>query len=299
MALNRDWLSGCDTALGMQNGWIEDSDVTATSFFSLDFDPGRARLNSTSAWCPVRQDVSELLQIHLTRDANVSAIAVQGNPNRDQWITKYKLDYSLDGITWKSYPEVLSGNTDRNTIVRARLDALLLVQYLRIKPVEWKNAIALRLEIYGCMKELHSCGKRPLYKNTPQPRIIRGSDAQPYSWPWQVEVTIDNTKHWCGASVIDPHWIITAGHCVDPYAKGTRVLRLAEYDRTVFEGYEEYVVPDQIHTHPGYVIGNIASPGYYDVALMHLKQRLRFSDRVQPVCLPIMLPSLKYYNNFR
>ena len=73
---------------------------------------------------------------------------------------------------------------------------------------------------------------------------------------------------------------------MDPYAKGTRVLRLAEYDRTVFEGYEEYVVPDQIHTHPGYVIGNIASPGYYDVALMHLKQRLRFSDRVQPVCLP-------------
>jgi hypothetical protein len=99
--------TGCDVALGMQNGWIEDMDITATSFLSLDFDPGRARINSTSAWVPVRQDVSELLQIHFVREANISAIAIQGHPNMDGWVTEYKLDFSLDGITWQSYAEVI------------------------------------------------------------------------------------------------------------------------------------------------------------------------------------------------
>lgn len=51
--------------------------------------------------------------------------------------------------------EVLTGNIDRNTIVRATLNNVLQLNYLRIKPVEWENAIALRLEIYGCMKGKH------------------------------------------------------------------------------------------------------------------------------------------------
>lgn len=52
------------------------------------------------------------------------------------------------------------------------------------------------------------------------------------------------------------------------------------------EGYEIYVVPDKIHLHPGFVIGGAKSPGYYDIALMHLKESLTFNDRIQPVCLP-------------
>lgn len=102
-------------------------------------------------------------------------------------------------------------------------------------------------------------------------------------------MTVNNTIHGCGASIIDPHWIVTAGHCVDEYSaetKGTRVLRLAEYDRSVFEGYEVYVIPDKIHRHPGYIIGNAKDPGQYDIALLHLKERLEFNDRIQPVCLP-------------
>ncbi|XP_031558945.1 transmembrane protease serine 9-like [Actinia tenebrosa] len=280
---------GCDVALGMQNGWIEDMDVTASSFMSLDHDPGRARLNSTSAWVPARHDVSELLQIHFVRETNVSGIGIQGHPNMDRWVTKYKLDYSIDGITWSSYPEVLEGSTDRNSVVHSRLDALLTVHYLRVKPVEWNVAIALRLEVYGCMEDLRPCGKRPMFKTTPQARIIKGTTATPYTWPWQVEVTLNNTEHWCGASIIDPHWIITAGHCVDIYsseAVGERVLRLAEHDRMTLEGYEKYIVPDRMYLHPGYVIGGAYTPGYYDVALMHLKERLEFSDRIQPVCLP-------------
>lgn len=99
-------LVACDSALGMQSGWIVDSDITATSFLTLDNEPGSARLNSTKAWSPVRQDVSEILQIHLASEANVSAIGIQGNPTADQWITKYRVEYSMDGMKWQKYPEV-------------------------------------------------------------------------------------------------------------------------------------------------------------------------------------------------
>lgn len=153
-----------------------------------------------------------------------------------------------------------------------------------------------RISDFDIFAEYHTCGKRPLYKDPAGARIIQGSNAQPYTIPWQVEVTINNTNHACGASIIDPHWIVTAGHCVDEYSAemtGTRVLRLAEYDRVVFEGYEEYVIPDQIHRHPGYVIGDPKTPGYYDIALLHLKERLQFSDRIQPVCLPSENTELK------
>ena len=90
----------------MQNGWIEDIDVTASSFLSLDYDPGRARLNSTSAWVPARHDVSELLQIHFVQQANISGIAIQGHPSMDRWVTRYRLEYSKDGFSWETYSEV-------------------------------------------------------------------------------------------------------------------------------------------------------------------------------------------------
>ena len=37
-------------------------------------------------------------------------------------------------------------------MVRSQLNPLLTVHYLRVKPVQWYGAVALRLEVYGCMK---------------------------------------------------------------------------------------------------------------------------------------------------
>ena len=53
-------------------------------------------------------------------------------------------------------------------------------------------------------------------------RIVGGTNANPGAWPWQVtmDYTEHNAPHWCGGSIVTPHWIVTAAHCfvygVDP-----------------------------------------------------------------------------------
>ena len=44
-------------------------------------------------------------------------------------------------------------------------------------------------------------------------RIVGGSESQQGSWPWQIALLINGVQ-WCGGSIIDKNWIVTAGHCV-------------------------------------------------------------------------------------
>lgn len=96
----------CNSELGMQSYWIQNADITASSIRDVSHDPGQARLHGNGAWMPLIQDTKQFLQIYFKDETNVSAVAVQGHPNSEYWVTKYSLSYSLDGKAWEEPSEV-------------------------------------------------------------------------------------------------------------------------------------------------------------------------------------------------
>ena len=56
----------------------------------------------------------------------------------------------------------------------------------------------------------------PLEQQVGQGRIVGGEEAVDGEFPWQVslrQITGVGATHFCGGSVIDKDWVLTAAHC--------------------------------------------------------------------------------------
>uniref|UniRef100_A0A8C9FCA0 Transmembrane serine protease 5 n=1 Tax=Pavo cristatus TaxID=9049 RepID=A0A8C9FCA0_PAVCR len=123
-----------------------------------------------------------------------------------------------------------------------------------------------------------ACGQRP----APGGRVVGGMDAAPGRWPWQVSVC-HGSRHRCGGSVLAPHWIITAAHCVHRYRAALSWTVRAGV--THGSAKQEAGVPvERVISHPLYNDNSLD----YDIALMKLRVPLNFSDTIGALCL---LPS--------
>ncbi|XP_021956636.2 melanization protease 1-like, partial [Folsomia candida] len=106
---------------------------------------------------------------------------------------------------------------------------------------------------------------------------------------------LDNGKwtHICSGTLINPKYILTSAHCLSKFPEYQIThVRLGEYDlqteidrgspflrNTIFE---EHAVQRSI-IHPDY-----QRPGRgADIALIRLKDRVSYSEFVQPICLPL------------
>ena len=94
----------------MENNAISDGHITASSQLSPFHAPFKARLNfieGTGGW-RAGSDANQWLQVDLGLVfTKVTGLATQGRHSVDwiQWVTKYKLQYSDDGVTFQSYTE--------------------------------------------------------------------------------------------------------------------------------------------------------------------------------------------------
>ena len=99
----------CSVSLGIEDGRIPESALTASTVHSAVCAATRARLNLAAAsgkvgsWCAKTNNVKQWLQIDLGTPTTVTKVATQGRQDASQWITSYSLSYSLAGSFWVQY----------------------------------------------------------------------------------------------------------------------------------------------------------------------------------------------------
>ncbi|XP_010734718.3 trypsin II-P29 [Larimichthys crocea] len=120
------------------------------------------------------------------------------------------------------------------------------------------------------------CGTAPL--NT---KIVGGEDAAAGAWPWQVSLHSRPYGHFCGGSLINDQWVLTAAHCFESTSTvglevylgrdTQRLPNLNEVSRTV----------SLIIKHPNYNPSSFNN----DMALLKLSSPVRYTNYIRPVCL--------------
>lgn len=77
--------------------------------------------------------------------------------------------------------------------------------------------VTLSLCAYGCDTEPEG---RDI-GSTDEDRIVGGEDTNITEVPWQISIQTNSGFHFCGGSIIDPEWILTAAHCVSGSSPGS------------------------------------------------------------------------------
>ncbi|KAM6198257.1 coagulation factor IX [Sarcoramphus papa] len=112
-------------------------------------------------------------------------------------------------------------------------------------------------------------------------RVVGGSDSMKGEVPWQVYLVNSHGVGFCGASIINEKWVVTAAHCLQP---GDNVTAVAgEYNINEEDNTEQRRKVVKILPHPTY--NATINKHHNDIALLELDQPLSFNSYVTPICI--------------
>ncbi|XP_075162252.1 tequila isoform X2 [Haematobia irritans] len=121
----------------------------------------------------------------------------------------------------------------------------------------------------------------------PEERVINGSIAKRGRHPWQATIRTRGrggiSSHWCGAVIISKKLILTAAHCLAGYPKGSYFVRVGDHYANIAEASEIDSNIENWYIHERFREEKHMNN---DIAIILLKNALRFNDYVQPICLP-------------
>ena len=97
----------------MDSGAITDAQISASSQWDNNHGASQARLHmqlnrktiQRGAWSSRLNNLNQWLQISLGGYTTLTRVATQGRSDHDQWVIKYRLQYSDDGVIFQFYKE--------------------------------------------------------------------------------------------------------------------------------------------------------------------------------------------------
>ncbi|XP_053226372.1 trypsin I-P38-like [Podarcis raffonei] len=107
-------------------------------------------------------------------------------------------------------------------------------------------------------------------------KIVGGYTCQSHSVPYQV--SLNSGYHFCGGSLINNQWVVSAAHCY----KSRIQVRLGEHSLTLNDGSEQYINSAKVIRHPRYNANTLDN----DIMLIKLSTQASINTRVRSVSLP-------------
>ena len=161
---NALYFTACSELHGIGNDILPVVSSSASSS-RPSHEPEKAQLLSQSgSWCASQETSDESLQLDFGETMMLTGIATQGHHSNNECVSKYRLDYSVDGAAWFTYTQSfgspgsqkvqLAANTDCSSIFKNKFLYEVNGRFLKIVVKDWHNAICLRVQVFGYKSKL-------------------------------------------------------------------------------------------------------------------------------------------------
>uniref|UniRef100_A0A3P8ZAH8 coagulation factor Xa n=1 Tax=Esox lucius TaxID=8010 RepID=A0A3P8ZAH8_ESOLU len=150
-----------------------------------------------------------------------------------------------------------------------------------IMETSWNVTIEKEIQVTLEDDRIDEAKEVPIYAEIrAQTRIVNGEECPPGECPWQAFLLNHEDRGFCGGTILNKYFILTAAHCMNQTRSFYVVL--GEFDTEVKEGREAVHQVEQVFIHKAY----ISATYHNDIALIMLREPIKFTQYILPACLP-------------
>ena len=132
-----------------------DNKITASSEYNENHSVKGCKLNKVmknghaSAWCAASSDCENpWIQVDLGSEYWINAVSLQGREDCEQWVTQFRIRYSLTNENELRNLDVFEGNKDNKSVVKRYFREPIKARIIRLYVLGYKSHPSLRWELH-------------------------------------------------------------------------------------------------------------------------------------------------------